>query len=252
VKALAGHPGNHMRDTFAHNAQAGTLPAVSWVYGDGRGSDLSEHPKNDITAGSQWTADQIQAIVDGGLWGKVAIFVTWDDWGGWYDHVDPPVKERWDPAMAQRPQDAYPEFTGDPFRYGSRVPCLAISPYAKAGHVSSEENSHVSLLKFCERTFGLDALTDRDAQSNGMADCFDLTQAPLDPPGTSGPGQPVGPGAPAVGHGLLRSIRDAATRAKARIAEAEAGGANARRELGYAAEDVDRILSLLSKQESGG
>ena len=118
----------------------------------------------------------------GGLWDKVAIFITWDDWGGWSDHVRPPVKERWHHTQAQRPADAHPEFDGQPFRFGSRVPCLVLSPYAKPRHICSQENSHVSILKFCEDTFGLHPLTDRDRQSNGMSDCFDLTQNPLPAP----------------------------------------------------------------------
>jgi phospholipase C len=130
----------------------------------------------------RWTIDQIDAIVAGGLWDSCAIFITFDDWGGWFDHVEPPVKEAWDSSHAQRPDDAHPEFDGEPFRYGSRVPCLAIGPYAKAAHVSSQENSHVSIPKFCETVFGLNALTDRDAQANGMADCFDVSQQPLEPP----------------------------------------------------------------------
>ena len=181
IADLAGHRGNHTRDLFAHHAQQGTLPTVSSVYGDGR-PGLSEHPRQNVTDGMQWTVDQVNAVVSGGLWDRVAIFITWDDWGGWAGHVEPPVKERWDHGHAQRPEDANAQFDGQSFRFGSRVPCLAVSPYAKAGHVSSQENSHVSILKFCEDTFGLGSLTDRDGQSNGMSDCFDLTQNPLPAP----------------------------------------------------------------------
>ena len=181
IGELAGHRGNHSRDLFAHHAAAGRLPTVSWVYGDGRPS-LTEHPRQDVTEGMQWTVDQINAIVAGDLWEHSAIFVTWDDWGGWFDHVEPPVVERWDSSRAQRLGDANPQFDGDPFRYGSRVPCLVLSPYAKRNHVSHQLNSHVSLLKFCEDTFGLEPLTERDRLSNGMSDCFDLTQEPLPPP----------------------------------------------------------------------
>lgn len=177
----AGHPGNHTRDLFAQHAVSGQLPTVSWVYGDGR-PDLSEHPTQNITDGMSWTLQQVQAIITGGLWNKVAIFITWDDWGGWYDHVTPPIKETWDPSTAQRPEDRNPQFARDPFRFGSRVPCLALGPYAIPGHVSHQENSHVSLLKFCENTFRLDPLTHRDADSNGMTDCYDLTQDPRPAP----------------------------------------------------------------------
>jgi phospholipase C len=176
IEGLDAHGRNHGRDRFATDARAGKLPAVSWVYGDGK-PDLSEHPKQNVTEGMTWTLDQIQAVVDGGLWDRVAIFITWDDWGGWYDHVDPPVVETWDHSHAQRPADGFPEFDGQPFRYGSRVPCLVVGPYAKPGHLSRQLNSHVSLVKFCEDVFGLDPITDRDAASHGMSDCIDLSQS---------------------------------------------------------------------------
>ena len=181
IAELVGHHNNHGRDMFAKHAAAGNLPAVSWVYGDGK-PDRSEHPRQNVTDGMAWTAEQVDAIVKGGLWGSTAIFVTWDDWGGWFDHVTPPVVETWDSSRAQRPADAFPEFNGEPFRYGSRVPCLVISPYAKQGHVSSVLHSHVSLVKFCETAFGIPPLNDRDAQADDMSDCFDFTQRPAAAP----------------------------------------------------------------------
>ena len=178
VSELAGHRGNHSRDLFLHHASGGHLPSVAWVYGDGR-PDLSEHPTQNVTDGSHWTAEQIDAVMASGLWSKTAIFVTWDDWGGWFDHVVPPVKEVWDSSLAQRQADAYQEFNGDPFRFGSRVPCLVISPYSKRGYISHQENSHVSLVKFCQTIFDLPSLNQRDEASNGMSDCFDFNQQPL-------------------------------------------------------------------------
>lgn len=153
---------------FATDAAAGKLPAVSWVYAPG---GLSEHPRDNVTQGMQWTVDQVNAVVSGGLWPATAIFITWDDWGGYYDHVTPAEVEQWT--------------DGTQFRYGSRVGCLALSPYAKGGHISSSLFSHVSLLKFCEETFGLAAVTSRDAAADGMTDCFDFTQTPTPPPGAT-------------------------------------------------------------------
>jgi phospholipase C len=160
---------------FAIDAAAGTLPSVSWLYADGA---LSEHPADtaaeraagngNVTKGMQWTVDQVKAIVAGGLWPQVAIFITWDDWGGWWDHVAPPEVEKWT--------------DGTQFRYGGRVGCLVLSPYARKGYVSKALHSHVSLLRFCETNFGLPSLNDRTAASDGMVDCFDLNQAPLPPP----------------------------------------------------------------------
>jgi phospholipase C len=93
-----------------------------------------------------------------------------------------PVKEAWQHTLAQRAADAFPQFDGQPFRFGSRVPCLVLSPYARPGYISHQENSHVSLVRFCETTFGLGPLNKRDAASNGMSDCFDFAQQPLAPP----------------------------------------------------------------------
>jgi phospholipase C len=70
---------------------------------------------------------------------------------------------------------------GTPFRYGHRVPCLVISPYARAGYVSHELHSHVSLLHFAETLFDLEPLTERDAAASAMLDCFDFNQPPLAP-----------------------------------------------------------------------
>jgi phospholipase C len=160
---------------FAIDAAAGKLPAVSWLYAD---HALSEHPADkpadlaagvgDVTKGSDWTASQVQAIAKAGLWPDTAIFITWDDWGGWWDHVTPPNVEKWT--------------DGTQFRYGGRVGCLVLSPYARKGYISKALHSHVSLIKFCENNFGLPSLNKRTSASDGMEDCFDLKQKPLPPP----------------------------------------------------------------------
>jgi len=168
---------------FATDAAAGNLPDVSWVYAD---QAESEHPRDprdpadpnigNVTQGMQWTVNQVNAIIKGGLWSQVAIFITWDDWGGWGDHGTP--------TLVQRVKDAVPSYSADTtqFRYGSRVGCLVLSPYAKAGYISKTLHSHVSLVKFCETTFGLPPLNQRITATDGMTDCFDFTQKPLPPP----------------------------------------------------------------------
>jgi phospholipase C len=165
ITALKGSKNNVTADHFAKDAAAGKLPAVSWVYGP---SGLSEHPVEPVNAGQRWTADQVDAVVRGGLWPNTVIFITWDDWGGWYDHVNPPLVEKWT--------------DGTQFRYGSRVACLVLSPYAKAAHISHVQHSHVSLVRFCEKTFGLKPLNARDKAADDMSDCFDFRQKPLSPP----------------------------------------------------------------------
>jgi phospholipase C len=186
IKELAGQPGSHQRDVFLQSAAAGKLPSVSWVYGDGR-PPYSEHPLENVTAGSEWTGQVIDSIVSGGLWPRTVIFVTWDDWGGWYDHVDPPNVEQWNSNMAQNPNDANPQFNGQQFRYGSRVPCLVISPYAKKAYVSKTRRSHISLVKFCQTLLGITSINPRLDNADDMGDCFDPTQVPLPAPNLPAP-----------------------------------------------------------------
>ena len=175
IKALAGRP-QLPSAQFATDAAAAKLPALSWVYAP---NAFSEHPPDpqdkganppvgNVTSGMQWSVSQVNAIVQGGLWPQTAIFITWDDWGGWYDHVTPPEVEKWT--------------DGTQFRYGTRVGCLVLSPYAKAGYISQTLLSHVSLVKFCETIFGLKTLNARDAAADGMTDCLDFTQKPAPPP----------------------------------------------------------------------
>jgi phospholipase C len=162
---------------FAVDAARGDLPAVSWVYAP---HDASEHPPDpsdqahplvgNVTHGMQWTVAQVNAIVKGGLWARTAIFITWDDWGGWYDHVNPPEVATW------KDTGGHPAFDGTQFRYGSRVACLVLGPYARNGHVSKVLHSHVSLLKFCQETFRLAPINARVTAADDMADCFDLTR----------------------------------------------------------------------------
>jgi phospholipase C len=165
IAQLKSSSWNVASSQFATDAVAGHLPSVSWVYAPHL---QSEHPNDNVAYGMQWTVDQVNAIVQGGLWNTTAIFIGWDDWGGWYDHVTPPNTEKWT--------------DGTQFRLGSRVPCLVLSPYTKAGYISKVPHSFVSIVKFCEENFGVPYLNARDSSADNMADCFDFTQKPLGPP----------------------------------------------------------------------
>jgi len=144
---------------FVTDALNGQLPAVSWVVA----GIYSEHPPLAVCPGENWTVQQINAVMQGPLeqWDSTAIFVVWDDWGGFYDHVPPPQV--------------------DQFGLGPRVPAFIVSPYPVASHISSSTYEFSSVLRFIEKTFGLPALTKRDANTNGMTGAFDFTQPPLDP-----------------------------------------------------------------------
>jgi len=160
---------NHIRNTsiwttnvhpdtqFIADAKAGKLPAVSWLV---TGPD-SEHPPDSTCTGENWTVDVINAIMGSPQWSNTAIFLTWDDFGGFYDHVPPP--------------------TDDTFGLGIRVPFLIISPYAKSGYVSHTQYELSSILKFIEEDFGLPPLTNRDAIANDTTDSFDFTQKARQP-----------------------------------------------------------------------
>jgi phospholipase C len=143
---------------FVSDAQSGKLPAVSWLIAD---AVESEHPPASGCVGENWTVQQINAIMQGPSWGSTAIFITWDDFGGFYDHVPPPTVDR--------------------FGLGPRVPLLIISPYAREGVVSHTVYEFSSVLQLIEMRFSLAALTNRDAQANSLLDAFDFTQAPAPP-----------------------------------------------------------------------
>ena len=167
ITDLVLNPQNTSADQFVKDATQGTLPNVSWVYGP---TGLSEHPTENITQGQDWTVQQIDALVKGGLWKDSVIFITWDDWGGWYDHVTPAAVENWK--------------DGTQFRYGSRVGCIVVSPFAKSGYICHTLHSHVSLVKFAETIFQLPAVHPRVAESSDMMDCFDFSQQPVGYPTT--------------------------------------------------------------------
>ena len=184
IAELKGSPNILPWTQFDTHVANESLPNVCWVYAPGSPVDLSEHPpygkdagQQTVKLGSQWTADRVHKLGQSKLWRTSVVFITWDDWGGWYDHVEPPSQHKWTgggPASG-------PSYTGTQFSYGNRVGCVVISPYSKRG-IASAFHSHVSLVKFCETTFGLKPLNARDKASDDMSDCFDFRQKPLAPP----------------------------------------------------------------------
>ena len=158
---------------FFTAARAGTLPAVSWINPNGM---VSEHPPALVSAGQTYVTGLINAIMQSPDWDSTAIFLSWDDWGGFYDHVVPPVVDR----------------NG----FGLRVPGIVISPYAKAGVIDHQTLSHDAYNKFIEDDFlggaRLDPRTDGrpdprpDVREDNpilgnLAFDFDFTQTPRSP-----------------------------------------------------------------------
>ncbi len=139
---------------FASDVKGGTLSDVSWIIGAPGGD---EHPSADIQTGQNSVADNVVNNLGGtSYWDSAAIFVTWDCFGGFYDHVVPPQV--------------------DQYGYGFRVPCLVISPYSRKGYLDDATNDHTSILKFIEDRYGLSPLSTRDAAANNLAEAFDFTQ----------------------------------------------------------------------------
>jgi phospholipase C len=141
---------------FFKDVKAGQLRTVSWITPTCVNSD---HAGCESAAGPAWVASIVNAVGESKFWNSTAIFVFWDEYGGWYDHV-PPHKLDYDGL-------------------GLRVPLLIISPYAKKGFVSHVQYEHGSLLRFIEDQFGLGRLAASDARANSPGpDCFDFNQKP--------------------------------------------------------------------------
>jgi len=136
----------------------GQLAQVTWIVPTLNNSDHPGAPPY----GPEWVASIVNAIGASPMWSSTAIFVSWDDWGGWYDHVPPPQV--------------------DNMGLGFRVPVLVISPYARAGYVSHTQHEMGSMLRFMEGNFGLGSLGTRDSISDDFSDCFNYSQTPLPAP----------------------------------------------------------------------
>jgi phospholipase C len=152
-----GTPGRaaHLKDEtdFTAALTNNTLPSVSFI--KALGPD-NEHPGYaTLLQGQQHVADLVSSIQNSPYWNDTAIIITYDEHGGRWDHVSPPVIDRWGP--------------------GSRVPAIIISPFAKKGFVDHTQYETVSILKFIETRWGLAPLTSRDAAANGLTNAFDFS-----------------------------------------------------------------------------
>ncbi len=134
---------------------AGNLASVVWVTPTAAESD---HALTNDGTGPAWVTSVVNAIGESPYWNSTAIFIVWDDWGGWYDHVKPPIYNS--------------------YELGFRVPLIVISPYAKQHYISHVQHEFGSILKFTEETFGLGSLGTTDVRADDLSDCFDYAQQP--------------------------------------------------------------------------
>jgi phospholipase C len=164
------HPVRQLFDELA----AGTLPQVVFV--DGADNVEDEHPHANVRSGEHWTYRLYQALRNGPDWLSSVMLFTYDEAGGFFDHVPPPN------TCVARPQDS--AF----FELGTRVPLIVVSPWARRHYVSKSQKEHTSMTRFIETVFNLPALTARDANSDALLDMFDFACEPDDVPAAAEPG----------------------------------------------------------------
>ena len=157
-------------DDLVQHIREDRLPPVTWVTPR---FEVSEHPEYSFCWGEHWTTQVLNAVMESPSWKETAVFITWDDYGGFYDHLPPPQV--------------------DVYGFGIRSPMLAISPYAKHGHVSHERSEFSSVVRFIEDNWGLPQLAERDRLATPLFDSFDFDQRPRPPDPRPLPTDCVGP-----------------------------------------------------------
>jgi phospholipase C len=167
----------------------GSLPNVAFVdppFKDGGGGDglsADEHPHGDVRLGQAYMSDVVHAFMDSPQWKRGAIFIVYDEWGGFFDHVRPPRV----PDL-RNSRDLNEDFG----QMGFRIPALVLSPYARRGHVDHGTHGFESIIKMIRYRFGTKPLTRRDAYARNIAYAFDWTGKPrLEPPELPDPGEVV-------------------------------------------------------------
>src|SRR3954449_6705992 len=189
VSAMWGEPGLARAGNvteYYERCATGTLPHVSFVdpnfggsVGEGPGLSGDEHPHGDVRAGQAFMADVVHAFLESPQWKRGALFIVYDEWGGFFDHVAPP-------RVPDLRND--PDINKDFGLMGFRIPAVGISPYLRRSHVAHTTYGFESILKMIEYRFGLKPLTRRDAYAQNIARSFDWESRPrLDVPSLPDP-----------------------------------------------------------------
>jgi phospholipase C len=179
VSSMWGAPGlarSGPISEYYERCATGTLPNVSYVdpnfagsVGEGPGLSADEHPHGDVRAGQAFMADVVHAFMDSPQWKRGALFVVYDEWGGFFDHVAPPRV-----PDVRNNADIDKDFG----LMGFRIPAVGISPYLRRGHVAHSTYGFESILKMIEYRFSLAPLTKRDAYARNIARSFDWRSKP--------------------------------------------------------------------------
>jgi phospholipase C len=174
--ALWGAPGlaraGQVQEYYTRCA-AGTLPAVSFVdpafNGEDQGTSGDEHPHGDVRTGQAFMADVVHAFMESPQFKRGALFIVYDEWGGFFDHVAPP----------RVPDDRSNAAVDNDFgQMGIRIPAVAVSPYVRRGYVDHGIYGFESILKMIRYRYGLDPLTRRDKYARNIAKAFDFASRP--------------------------------------------------------------------------
>ncbi len=177
--------------TFFRQCKSGRLPAFSYIdpsytFADegpasgNQGND--DHPHADIRAGEYFMSTIYNAVTRSPAWPRTLLVFTFDEWGGFFDHVPPPAAPDVKPDYQQR---------------GFRVPAVLVSPFARRGHVDHGVYDHTSILRLVEWRWGLEPLSVRDAQAGNLAAALDFSQRILGTPRIAAPTFPIGAPCPA-------------------------------------------------------
>ena len=219
IPAQANAARQHPISQFYTDTAAGKLPPFTML--DPNYTTTSEEDPQDIQVGEEFVATIVRALMKAPTWKSTALFINYDEHGGYYDHVPPPRAIAPDSiGPIPPPGDTTPLLPGTFDRYGFRVPLFVVSPWAKANYTSRIVQDHTSVTAFIERKWNLPAMTFRDANAHSMTDYFDfrrpafmkppkLHPAPGLDPGLArchayGLNPPL-PGAPSVGDDLARA-----------------------------------------------
>jgi phospholipase C len=143
---------------YFRDLREGGLPSVAWIVPN---FEESEHPPTDNQLGMWYVTSIVNALMKSPYWQNTVLIITWDDYGGFYDHIPPPQV--------------------DEYGYGPRVPAIIISPYGRPGFIDHTLYDFTSVLRFIEDRFNLKSLTDRDKNANSFEQSLNLKQQPLTP-----------------------------------------------------------------------
>jgi phospholipase C len=176
ISALWGAPGlarSGQVQEYYERAANGTLPALSFVdpafEGEDQGTSGDEHPLADIRVGQAYVSDIVHAFLESPQFKRGALFMVYDEWGGFFDHVAPPRVPD---------QRSSTNLANDFGQMGFRIPAVLVSPYARRGHVDHSIYGFESILKMIRYRYGIPPLTLRDLYANNIAAAFDFSSKP--------------------------------------------------------------------------